>query len=103
MTDTEHTARRSAVQRDEPAAPRAEASPPSELVVEATAAVDGVDPTDLPPLGTVLDPDALDSLFVDRFDGTPREGGRVEFTYVGHAVTVEADGEVVVEPADEDA
>lgn len=97
MTNTEHPARRPTVERDDSGTYRADSPvPPSELVVEAVAAAEDADITELPPLGTVLDPDALDALFVDRFDGTPRDGGRVVFTYAGHEVTVTSDDGVGV-------
>ena len=56
-----------------------------------------VDPIDLPPLADVVDPDALDALFV----GDGRSEGTVRFDYCGHAVEVRASGDVRVETADE--
>lgn len=68
-------------------------------VVEAVADVCEVDPIDLEPrLYQAVDPDALDRLFARRADGTPREGGRVEFVLAGCQVRVEADGTVKVTP-----
>ncbi|WP_227378196.1 HalOD1 output domain-containing protein [Haladaptatus halobius] len=62
-------------------------------VIKAVANVLGVEPMDLdPPLGTVLDPDALDILC--RTDG--HSSVSVQFQYVDCNVTVE-DGDVVVE------
>jgi hypothetical protein len=47
-------------------------------------------------LNDVVDPDALNHLFADRLDGTPRLGGRVVFSMIGHVVTVSSDGTVTV-------
>ena len=64
----------------------------------------------LPPVGSVVDPDALESLFAPtRNRGRPATDGgrpgtderaspsRVRFTYVGYNVTISEDGVVVVE------
>ncbi len=60
----------------------------SEIVIEAIANQADVDPLDLGvPLGTVIDPDALDALFTSPFDDALRDG-RVEFTYCDYQVTV---------------
>jgi hypothetical protein len=65
---------------------------PSEAVVAAVAANEGVSETELErPLFEVVDPDALDSLF--RW-GT----GRVTFEYLGYEVTVESGGAVTCRP-----
>lgn len=51
---------------------------------------------DVPPeqldleLNDYLDPDALDTLFAPRSDGTPRVGGRVAFDVDGRSVVVDA-------------
>ncbi len=61
-------------------------------VLHAVAAHRDVDPIELPPLYEWIDPNSLDALFEPtRRDGT--RCGRLEFTYDGHAVTVDcADG-----------
>lgn len=64
----------------------------------------------LPPVGSIVDPDALESLFAPTRDrGRPATDGgyptddehaspsRVRFTYVGYNVTISDDGVVVVE------
>lgn len=66
-------------------------SRPSTSVIEAVAEAKGVAAVDLPPLHDVVDPDALDALFDDRFTGT------VAFRYEDRRVTVYADGEVSIE------
>ena len=63
--------------------------PVSMAVVRAISATDGRDPQSVPPLTTVVDPDALDLLFAPRHDGEPRPGGRVSFVYEDYCVTVE--------------
>ena len=76
---------------------------PSELVIEAVAEYADVDPLDFDvPLGQVIDPDALDSLFASQF-GSGRQEGRVEFTYQEYRVTVVSgleDVSVEVAPVD---
>lgn len=68
--------------------------PASTLVIESVARELGVDPTDLPEqLYSVLDPDALDSLFA----GRPNAEGVVKFSYCGFDVAVTADGDVTLE------
>ncbi|MFB6171621.1 MAG: HalOD1 output domain-containing protein [Haloarculaceae archaeon] len=64
-------------------------------VAFAVAAVEDVDPTDLPPLGETLDPSALDDLV-----RSLPAGGSVQFTYAGHLVTVRSGGGIVVERVD---
>lgn len=66
-------------------------SRPSTSVVGAVAEAKGVAAVDLSPLHDVVDPDALDALFDDRF------GGTVTLRYEDRRVTVYADGEVAVE------
>ena len=61
----------------------------SEAAVRAVSAMDGREPDTLPPLGGVLDPDALDSLFDACSNGEPRVGGRLSFIYGGCHVTVD--------------
>lgn len=74
---------------------------PSTRVVEALTDAMDVDPADLPPLYDVIEPDALDSLFAPRVDGSPRAGGRVSFWFEGYEVTVHDDGEVQVRDGSE--
>ena len=52
-----------------------------------------------PPVYNVVDPDALNSLFAPRSDGTARVDGTVTFTYRGYEFSVAADGDVTVEEA----
>ncbi|WIV66252.1 HalOD1 output domain-containing protein [Natrialbaceae archaeon AArc-T1-2] len=65
-------------------------------VVRKVADCEGVDPAALqPPLQTVIDTDALDSLF-RLGDETTHADGVVEFTYKGYPVTVDSTGRVDV-------
>lgn len=68
--------------------------PASATVIESVARELGVDPTELPEqLYSVLDPDALDSLFAGRENAE----GAVMFSYCGNEVTVTAGGDVILE------
>ncbi|ADB63053.1 hypothetical protein Htur_4233 (plasmid) [Haloterrigena turkmenica DSM 5511] len=70
--------------------------PPSLAVVEAVAAKNGVDPTDLECLlADVIDPTALDKLF-EPMSKHERRSGVVKFRFCGRDVTVWADGSVDV-------
>lgn len=68
-----------------------EDGPPSQSVVWAVAEAEGVDPTDLPSLHDVVDPDALDALFRGQTRAT------VTFEYHGYTVTVRENADVVVQ------
>jgi two-component sensor histidine kinase len=57
----------------------------STAVVRAVAAISDTQIENLDPLASVIDPDALESIFNNS------ESGRVEFQYEGHTVTVEPD------------
>jgi len=76
---------------------------PSESVIRAVSEATGTDPLQMPRLGDVVDPDALDALFLadsswtdDSRDSTP--AGTVTFRFSGCDVTVHADGRTVVSP-----
>ena len=61
-------------------------------VVEAVAAAEGIPPSQLSePLYSVVDSDALDSLFRST-------SGSVTFTYYGYEVTVDATEQIELEP-----
>ncbi|THE66278.1 hypothetical protein D8Y22_03115 [Salinadaptatus halalkaliphilus] len=70
-------------------------------VIAAIAEKEGVDPTDIEPpnyeaLYDVINPEALDTLFAPREDGSPRATGEVEFVYCGYQVLVSSEGDVDV-------
>jgi hypothetical protein len=68
----------------------------SAVVLEAIEAVSGRDPTDLPPLHTAVEVDALNNLFAPRDTGEKRAAGVLSFPYADYHVAVHADGLVVV-------
>lgn len=72
-------------------------SPPTVGVIEAVADRESVDVTELPPLSTAIDPDALDSLFAYSTDEFPHPNGRVVFQYCEYTIAVYSDGQIVVE------
>jgi len=70
---------------------------PSSRVIDAVAAERDVDPTALtPPLGTVIDPEALNRLV----EHGERGGAVVSFEYAGYLVTVRS-GDLSLEPLSE--
>lgn len=58
-------------------------------VVRAVSSVLGHDQCEIRPLGEILDPDALNSLFAPRENGEHGSGGEVSFIYSGCRVTVQ--------------
>lgn len=74
----------------------------SESVVRAVSEATGTDPLRMPQLGTVIDPDALDALFLGDSgwaDGNGDRSGTVAFRFNGCDVTVHGDGHTVVSRA----
>lgn len=74
-------------------------NPVSEEVVYAVAEATGADPTEMPPLYDVIDPQSLDRLFRGRQEDAD-SNARVIFTMHGCEVTVHADREIEVTPLD---
>lgn len=67
------------------------------VVVEALSEATDTDISEMNiELNAVLDPDALDTLFAPRPDGTRREGGTIVFELMGRTVHVETGDETVV-------
>lgn len=64
----------------------------SAAIVQRVAAFTDRAATSLPPLFNTVDPDALDALFTDRFNGT------LTFEYAGCQVRVAGDSSVTVCP-----
>lgn len=75
--------------------------PITDTVVTAIADAKDVDPLDVEPLHSAIDPDALDSMFHPRI-GTPPTSLELTFTHAGCEIDVNADGEVVVTPQEEE-
>lgn len=73
-----------------------EDEPPSEAVVSAVSAVNGVEPTEVECLYDRIDPDVLDAL-VDR-PMVIGDGGTigVEFQYAGYRVSVRNNGSITI-------
>jgi len=72
---------------------------PSESVVRAVSEATETDPLQMPRLGDVIDPDALDALFLTDSAWAEADGdgeGTVAFRFGGCDVTVHADGRTVV-------
>lgn len=69
----------------------------STTVVLAVSRARGVEPTELPPLAEVIDPDALDALFAP--DGRDALiDVRLRFEFADRTVCVRRGGEVLVRP-----
>jgi len=67
----------------------------TEAVVYSVAEERGVDPTELTPLATVVDPDALEALFAS--NGAQPDA--VEFPYAGYDVRLTENGRVELSEA----
>jgi len=68
-------------------------------LAHAISDVTGVDVTDAGfTLNDYVDPDALDSLFKPRDDGTARIDGHLSFAVWGYQVTVYSDGQIAIVP-----
>lgn len=80
----------------------------SEGVIRAVSAISGTNPVpgmasdseagqELEPLYSVIDPEALDSMFKSTDDSTTSAPARVTFSYDRHEVTVRDNGRISVE------
>lgn len=72
---------------------------PSLAVVEAIAAIEGVDPTEVDPLGRTIDMDALDAIVQPPVDDADVQ---VSFLVHGYQVTVSSDGRLDLRRTDPD-
>jgi len=70
----------------------------SEAVVYAVAELTQTDPLNLPPLYTVLDPDALNHLFGFETDTRPQTETSISFQYADTTVRVMERGTIAVTP-----
>lgn len=75
---------------------REESCPPSHRVVERVADEMGTEPTQLEPLFSSIDPDALDKLFDDRTGAADRGVVELTFRYAGYRIVVAQDRSVEV-------
>lgn len=78
---------------------REETCPPSHRVVERVADEVGTEPTQLEPLYSSIDPDALDTLFADSTGATGSGVVELTFRYAGYRIVVAQDRSVEVDPA----
>ncbi|WP_408959447.1 HalOD1 output domain-containing protein [Natrinema sp. 74] len=73
--------------------------PVSTALLMTVSSVLGVEPDDLEPLSECIEPDALNELVVHWRGDEPRVGdGSISFTFSRCAVTVQSDGEIVIDP-----
>lgn len=70
---------------------------PSTEVVKKVASKTGHDPTELPPLHTAVDPDALNDIFSSISDSAERPEAVITFSYAGYRIRVTQNEEVTVE------
>lgn len=68
---------------------------PSMTIINALATAMGVEPTELPPLFEIVDPDAVDSLFSNN-TSSPGAEAMLSFNYRNWNVFVNADGRIRV-------
>lgn len=73
--------------------------PVTRAVVRAMSAETESDSMDLPPLYSVLDPDALNALFATPSGSSSRSDCAVSFDYHGREVRVTSPGTVQISPA----
>lgn len=73
----------------------------TEAVVTAVATAAGTDPLELPPLWSVLDPDALNGFFTSSTTERDHDESTITFEYVDHIVTANGHGTIIVEPVED--
>jgi len=73
----------------------------SSAIIRFVSAVNDCDPSSLPPLTGVLDPDALNRLFSPQENGEPRTGGYVVFEYDQYRFTVESGEHITARPIED--
>ncbi len=75
----------------------------SEIIIESVAAIRDVDPTDTRmPLADIIDPDALDALFTDTYQGVKRTGGHIVFTFDGFTIFAHSNGHIFIREKSDD-
>jgi hypothetical protein len=70
-----------------------------EAVVDAVADASGIPVTEMAPLQSVVDGDAVGALFAVPTDGAGSETVQLSFQYEGYDVTVTSGGRVAVSPS----
>jgi len=75
----------------------------TEAVISTVGVVSETKPLELPPLYSVIDPDALEGMVQPAVRGPSNGDSHVTFTYVDHTVTVHSYGIITVQPPQEDA
>lgn len=65
-------------------------------IMAAVAAEEGVEEMALPPLASVIDPDALNEL-LESMDDTEQTDARVQFEYYDYTVQITADQTIIVD------
>jgi len=70
----------------------------SEVIVYTVANISETDPTALRPLGEVIDPDALDTIF-DQAETADRAPAHLSFEYEGFDVTLFSHGRLTISEA----
>lgn len=70
-----------------------DAEPVGQAIVKAASFVHNTEPTELPPLARVIDPDALDAI-VSKASSVEGNCVEVTFTYEDLEITVSSDGDI---------
>lgn len=72
---------------------------PAAAITRAVVTEVGVDPSELEPLGSSIDPEALEGLF-DSLETTPGAVATVSFPYAGYWVSIDSEGTLTVTRCD---
>lgn len=67
------------------------------MIIDLISDLEGVEPVELsPPLYSVIEPQALDTLFHSETGDTPQPSGYVQFAYRGYEIRVQNNGEIAI-------
>lgn len=67
------------------------------MIIDLISDLEGVDPVELsPPLYSVIEPKALDTLYHSASGDTPQTSSHVQFEYCGYEIRVQSDGEITI-------
>jgi Flp pilus assembly CpaF family ATPase len=72
----------------------------TQRIITTVAEEKGQSIDELEPLYNAINPEALESLFASRVDGSSRPDGEVSFQYAGYWVTVSSEGAVEIKTDD---